>query len=65
LNSSHQFVVHVIAPVAGVVPHCAAADFGIDERRTLNTERSAMFVIGVMCRVTELTSAEIESQPGG
>jgi hypothetical protein len=33
LNSSHQFVVHVIAPVAGVVPHCALADFGSAQKR--------------------------------
>src|SRR6266481_3042470 len=56
LNSSHQFVVHVMEPVAGVVPHCAAADFGSAERRTLTTERRAMLV--TLCRITELTSAE-------
>jgi hypothetical protein len=33
LNSSHQFVVHVIAPVAGVVPHCALVNFGSTQNR--------------------------------
>jgi hypothetical protein len=58
LNSSHQFVVHVMAPVAGVVPHCAAADFGIAEKRTLDTKRRVMRVIGLMRRITEFTSVE-------
>src|SRR6266436_566674 len=56
LNSSHQFVVHVMEPVAGVVPHCAAADFGSAERTMPNRESSVMRVIGLTCRITELTS---------
>jgi hypothetical protein len=64
LNSSHQFVVHVTEPVAGVVPHCAAADFGSAEKRAANTETRVMrVIIGLKCEITELTSAEIESQP--
>ena len=62
LNSSHQFVVHVMDPVAGVLPHCAAADFGIAEKRTPNTKRRATFV--TVRRVTGFTSAEMESRPG-
>ena len=62
LNSSHQFVVDVMEPVAGVVPHCAAADFGIAEKRAPNTKRRAMFV--TLRRVTRFTSAEMESRPG-
>jgi hypothetical protein len=61
LNSSHQFVVHVMDPVAGVLPHCAAADFGIAEKRTPNTNRRATFV--TVRRVTGFTSAEMKSRP--
>jgi hypothetical protein len=49
LNSSHQFVDHVMDPVAAVVPHCAPADFGREEIRTLIAIRSAkvrVFVAG-------------------
>jgi hypothetical protein len=62
LNSSHQFVVHVMDPVAGVLPHCAAAEFGIAKKRTPNTKRRATFV--TVRRVTGFTSAEMESRPG-
>src|SRR5579863_3725569 len=62
LNSSHQFVVHVMEPVGGVVPHCAAADFGIAERRTPNTRRKAEFI--TLRGVTGFTSAEMESLLG-
>jgi hypothetical protein len=56
LNSSHQFVVHVMEPVAGVVPHCAAADLGIAKRTTLKTQSRVMRAIELMCRITEFTS---------
>jgi hypothetical protein len=59
LNSSHQFVVHVMEPVAGVVPHCAAADFGIAERRIPNTKRTTKFI--TLRPVTGITSAEMKS----
>jgi hypothetical protein len=62
LNSSHQCVVQVMEPVGAVVPHCAAADFGIAERMIANTKKRIPFT--TLRGVTGITSQKWDWDSG-